>query len=183
MDQRWRMVVVNSGVPSVFQWMCPTLSDARKTVQDPCPWREDDARVITSKSRGWWGFSLLYVRVGRARVYISMEGDGWKEVNSMSTDLFLLPVEAHLGNRSGQRDQKSYSVRDLPAKWDFFEEKGYILCTWQQKLSFFLYAAIIVARGAFVFNFELGLFKENYDMEETGKLWKWGGSKFQFHFI
>lgn len=41
---------------------------------------------------------------------------GWEEVNSMSTDLFLLPAGASRSNRSGQTAVKSSPLRDSAAK-------------------------------------------------------------------
>lgn len=81
-----------------------------ETSQDLCPLRRDDARVIAWKSRGWWDFSLLYVRTKKtwtfrcARVCIGRE-NRWKEVNSMSTDLFLLPAGASWQSKRSDRPE------------------------------------------------------------------------------
>lgn len=81
---------------------------------------DDETLVYRTCGQRRENVGRLDVCIGRERTRGRQGGAGerigWEEVNSMSTDLFLLPAGASRSNRSGQTAVKSSPLRDSAAK-------------------------------------------------------------------
>lgn len=74
----------------------------------------DDDRVIAAKSRGWWDFSLLYVRLAPRKT---------KTIPSGRRAALWCPRICFSRRRGPNRSpQILHRARDWPAKWDSFEK-------------------------------------------------------------